>query len=43
MEEADTVLPEWSDEVWVTLIDVCIAHHDKTITFRFKSGHEITK
>ena len=43
MIEADTVLLEWSDELWLTLIDECIAHEDKTISFKFKNGYEITK
>lgn len=43
MIEADTVLLEWSDELWLTLIDECIAHKDKMITFKFKNGYEINK
>ena len=43
MIEADTVLLEWSDELWLTLIDECVAHEDKTITFKFKNGYEIIK
>lgn len=43
MIEADTVLLEWSDELWLTLIDECVAHEDKTISFKFKNGYEITK
>ena len=43
MIEADTVLLDWSDELWLTLIDECIAHEDKTISFKFKNGYEITK
>ena len=31
MIEADTVLLEWSDELWLTLIDECVAHVDKTL------------
>ena len=43
MIEAYAVLPEWSDELWFTLIDECVAHEDKTISFKFKNGYEITK
>lgn len=43
MIDANTVLLEWSDELWLTLIDECIAHEDKTITFKFKNGYEIIK
>ena len=31
MIEADTVLLDWSDELWLTIIDECIVHEDKTI------------
>ena len=43
MIEADAVLLEWSDELLLTLIDECVAHVDKTITFKFKTGYSITK
>lgn len=43
MIEADTVLLECSDELWLTFIDECIAHVDKTITFKFKNVYSITK
>jgi hypothetical protein len=43
MIEADAVLLEWSDELWLTLIDECIVHVDKTITFKFKNEYSITK
>lgn len=43
MIEADAVLLEWSDELRLTLIDECIDHEDKTITFNFKNGYEIIK
>ena len=43
MIEADTVLLKWSGELWLTLIDECVVHVDKTITFKFKNGYEIIK
>ena len=43
MIDANTVLLGWSDELWLTLIDECIANEDKTITFKFKNGYEIIK
>ena len=39
MIEADAVLLKWSDELWLTLIDECVAHVDKTITFKFKKPY----
>ena len=41
MIEADAVLLEWSYELWLTLIDECVAHVNKTIIFKFKNGYEI--
>ena len=43
MIEANAVLLEWSDKLWLTLIDECVAHVDKTIIFKFKNGYSITK
>ena len=43
MIEAYAVLLEWSDELWFTLLDECVAHEDKTITIKFKNGYEIIK
>ena len=43
MIEADAVLLEWSYELWLTLIDECIAQVNKTITCKFKNGYSITK
>ena len=43
MIEANAVLLEWSDELWLTLTDECVAHVDKTIIFKFKNGYSITK
>ena len=34
-------LQEWSDEVWVLMIDKATVNRDKTITFQFISGQEI--
>ena len=41
MIEANAVLLEWSDELWLALIDECVAHVVKTIIFKFKNGYEI--
>ena len=35
-------LQEWSDEVWVLMIDKATVNRDKTITFQFISGQEIS-
>ena len=41
MIEANAVLLEWSDKLWLTLIDECVAHVNKTIIFKFKNRYEI--
>lgn len=38
---ADTVLLKWSNKLGLTLIDECVIHEDKTITFKFKNGYEM--
>lgn len=43
MEELDSVLLEWSDEIWLTLIEEAVTHEKATITFKFKNGYNITK
>ena len=42
MIEADAVLLEWADELWLTLIDECVTHEDKT-NFKFINGDSITR
>ena len=43
MEELDVVLLEWSDEIWLMLIEEAVAHDNGTLTFKFKNGYNITK
>ena len=43
MEELDTVLLEWSDEIWLMLIEEAVVHESGTLTFKFKNGYNITK
>ena len=43
MEEFDTVLLEWSDEIWLMLIEEAVTHENGTLTFKFKNGYEIIK
>ncbi len=39
---ADNYLPEWSNDVWMIMVEKAIVNRDKTITFKFTSGTEIT-
>ena len=43
MDELDTVLLEWSDEIWLMLIEEAVAHENGTLTFKFKNGYNIIK
>lgn len=42
MKQADDFLEEWSDEVWILMVETATVNRDKTITFRFTGGKEIT-
>ena len=42
IKKADNYLPEWSNNVWMLMVEKAIVNRDKTITFRFTSGTEIT-
>jgi hypothetical protein len=42
IKKADNYLPEWSNDVWMVMVEKAIVNRDKTITFKFTSGTEIT-
>lgn len=42
LEEADNYLLEWDNEVWQLLVESGVVHKDKSITFKFYNGKEIT-
>lgn len=42
MKKADNYLPEWSDDVWMTMVESETVNRDRTITFKFTGGKEIT-
>jgi DNA invertase Pin-like site-specific DNA recombinase len=35
------ILTEWKSTLWVTMIDHCVIHRDKSVTFVFRDGTEI--
>lgn len=41
MKQADDFLEEWSDEMWILMVEVAVVNRDKTITFRFINGKEV--
>ena len=42
IKKADNYLPKWSNDVWMIMVKKAIVNRDKTITFKFTSGTEIT-
>ncbi|MDY0339215.1 MAG: recombinase family protein [Acholeplasmataceae bacterium] len=42
IKNADNCLPEWSNDMWMIMVEKAIVNRDKTITFKFTSGTEIT-
>ena len=42
MKQADDYLEEWSEEVWVLMIETATVYKDKAIAFKFMNGKEIT-
>ena len=42
IKKADNYLPEWSNDVWMLMVEKATANRDKTITFKFTSGIEQT-
>lgn len=42
MRNADNYLPEWSDDLGMTMVEKATVNRNKTITFQFTSGKEIT-
>ena len=43
IREKPLILSEWSSKLWVIMIDHCVIHKDKTVTFIFRDGTEITE
>ena len=43
MRTRPNLLEEWDAGLWVTMIDHCVVHRDKTVTFVFRDGKEITE
>jgi len=42
IKKADNYLPEWSNDLWMLMVEKAIVNKDKTITFKFTSGTEVT-
>ena len=37
-----TLLEEWDDTIWMTMVEKAVIHKDKRITFKFYNGAEKT-
>lgn len=42
MRRSKIVLTEWDDTIWTVMVEKAVVHRDKTITFHFRNGSEIT-
>ena len=42
MRKQPTVLTEWKDTIWAVMVEKVIVHRDKSITFVFYNGSEVT-
>ena len=41
LTKIDLVIPEWSDEIWNSMVERAIVNRDESITFEFKNGKEV--
>lgn len=42
LKKQPTVLTEWDDTIWTVMVEKAIVHRDKSITFVFHNGSEVT-
>ncbi len=42
MRRSRRALTEWNDTIWTVMVEKAVVHRDKTITFHFRNGSEIT-
>jgi len=40
LSQSEDILDEWSERVWMLLVESAIVHRDSRITFKFKNGEE---
>ena len=43
LHDRPLALETWDNSMWVIMIDHCVVHKDKTVTFVFRDGTEITE
>lgn len=42
LKKQPTVLSEWNDTLWTVMVEKAIIHREKSITFVFYNGSEVT-
>ncbi len=42
IQKSETVITEWSSDIWNVLVESGTVHRDGSITFKFKNGKSIT-
>ena len=42
LKKQPNVLTEWNDTIWTVMVEKAIVHRDKSITFVFYNGSEVT-
>ena len=42
LKDAEQVLEEWDDSLWMTVLEKAVVNRDRTITFHFTIGKTIT-
>ena len=42
METAETIIDTWNNELWMVMVESAIVHNDKSITFKFQNGKDIS-
>ena len=42
LRKSPMVLHEWDNTIWTVMVEKAIVHRDKSITFVFYNGNEIT-
>jgi hypothetical protein len=41
IKKADDYLEEWSEDVWILMVETAMVNRDKTITFKFVNGQTV--
>ena len=42
LKQKECIIDQWDEELWMIMVEKAIVHRDKSITFKFYNGKEIT-